>query len=132
MSESDLRREFIRLTKPLDPWAIENMIGIGTPDVQISTGHWVELKWLRTFPARSSTPVRLPHYTDIQRSTLLRRYEAGGKIGLLLTCRTEWFFFDAVAAQKVGFLTKQELIDTATHYASRKPSSEELCGWFTT
>lgn len=129
MSEADLRREFIKLTKPLDPRAIENIVGIGDPDICFVPGV-CELKWARAWPVRNTTPLRLDHYTDVQRDRLLTRWNAGGGSWLVLTVRSIWLCYTGVAAQRVGFLTKQELIDTATNYSATKPDSVTLCSWF--
>lgn len=130
MSESDLSANFVKLTKSLDPWRIENMLTAGTPDVNLSTGWWVELKWSRSWPVRASSHLRLDHYTDIQKSRLIQRWNAGGGAALLLQVRTEWFVFNADIAQKVGTLTRQQLIDCATYYFPCKPTSEKLCACF--
>lgn len=129
MSESDFRREFVPMCRALHAQPIENMLAAGTPDVSLATG-WVELKWLREWPARASTIVRLDHYTEEQRQWLLDHWQAGGGAWLVLKCRQEWFCWDAQAAQMVGFLTYGKLIETATKYVDKKPTAEQLCSWF--
>lgn len=130
MSEAAFRREFNQVIAPLDPVSVENLLtgktGIGTPDVNHTYG-WVELKWLRSYPKRETTPVRIDHYTDEQRSWLLRRYMADGGAWLVLKIRTDWYLFNALQAQKVGFLTKSEMQETADCYFDKKPSSSALC-----
>jgi hypothetical protein len=131
LSEKDFSREFVLLTKKLHPVRIENALTtLGLPDLNISTG-WIELKWHKTWPAKESTPLRLPHYTDEQRNWLMKRWNAGGKAWLALKVRSEWFNCEAPAAQRVGHLTHQELIETATAYFPVKPTSEQLCEVFT-
>lgn len=133
MSESAFRREFNQVIAKLDPCSVENLLtgktGTGMPDVNHIYG-WAELKWLRSYPKRETTPVRIDHYTDDQRSWLLRRYRAGGGAWLVLKVRTDWYIFNAVQAQKVGFLTKKQMQETAEFYFNRKPSSNELCQAF--
>jgi len=127
--ESKFRQEFNLLAKPLDPHSVENLVGASMPDVNIVTG-WVELKRADGWPVRLTTPLRLDHYTDGQREWLLDRWNAGGGAWLCLKVRSEYFAWDAPAAQKVGFLTRKELIACATHYSPVKPTSAQLCSWF--
>lgn len=127
--EGDFRGTFILLTRPLDPWPVENIADTGTPDVWISTGG-VELKTMREWPVRDRTPLRLDHYTQVQRDRLLNRWNAGGGAWLCLKVRVDWFVFDGPAAQQVGFLTRTELIHTATHHFPKKPDSASLCACF--
>lgn len=97
-----LLRPFL-LAHRLDPVRVENPVHPGTPDVNL-TGCWIELKAITRFPARSSTIVRIPTYTQQQRVWLLRRWRAGGDAWLALyvqSCRL-WFLFDGEAAQQVG------------------------------
>jgi hypothetical protein len=126
VSEKTLSSEFVKLTKALDPRRVENLLGIGTPDVNLSTG-WVELKWVRAWPRNESTPLRLPHYTDEQRAWLLRRWNAGGGAWLVLQVQREWFVFNGPAAQAVGTLNHSELVLAATTYFPAKPSPEAMC-----
>lgn len=129
MAESDLSATFVKLVKPLNPWRIENMLASGIPDVNISTG-WVELKWAREWPVRATSALRLDHYTDIQRSRLMERWNAGGGAWLLVQVKTCWLCFEAPAAQKVGQLTKEELFAVASNSSFVKPTSEQICAWF--
>jgi hypothetical protein len=73
----------------------------------------MELKVLPSWPKRTSTPVRIDHYSDHQRDWMMRRWNAGEWAGLCLRVRKDWFVWSAPNAQRVGFLTKQELHDTA-------------------
>lgn len=127
--ENEFRGTFILLTKPLDPWPVENIADTGTPDVWLSTGG-VELKTKREWPVRERTQFKLDHYTQVQRGRLLARWVAGGGAWLCLKVRENWFIFDGPAAQRVGFLTRAELIATATHYFPKKPDSASLCACF--
>lgn len=129
MSESDLSSNFIKMTKTMHGRRIENMLSAGTPDCLITTG-FVELKWIREWPVRASSPVRLDHYTDVQRGWLLEHWQCGGGAWLLLQVKQCWLNFEAPAAQKVGFLTKEELFATATNSSFVKPTSDQLCAWF--
>jgi hypothetical protein len=96
----------ILLAARLDPVRVENPIHPGTPDVNLCTGLWIELKCIEGWPARASTPVRIRHYTPQQRVWLYRRWKyAPGSTLLLLEVRSaeQWLLFDGdVAAKVVG------------------------------
>ncbi len=130
MSESDTRATLLKLAAPLDPHPIENLISqeAGMPDVEY-VGGWAELKWIATdkWPKRAKTVVRIEHYSDEQRAWLLRRWNFGEACWLVLQSGQEWFFWDAVKAQAVGTLTRDELIQTANYYHKTKPTSEVVC-----
>jgi hypothetical protein len=96
----------ILLAAKLDPVRVENPIHPGTPDVNLATGHWLELKTILGWPARATSRVRIPHYTPQQRVWLYRRWKyAPGSTLLLLEVRADrqWLLFDGdVAAKVVG------------------------------
>lgn len=131
MSESDLRQTFCKLAKRLDPVCVENLLtgstGVGTPDVNLSNGAWVELKWAKAWPARATTPLRVPHFTQEQRDWAKRRTDAGGCCYLLLQVGPEWFIFGYPGMLSVGYLTHEELKESALTYFATKPSGEALC-----
>lgn len=130
MSESDTRATFLKLLAPLDPHNIENLLAseAGMPDVEYFGG-WCELKWIHRdkWPKRASTTVKIEHYTDLQRAFLLKRWNMGEACWLVLQSANEWFFWDAVRAQKVGTLTRAEMIETANYYLDCQPPSEVMC-----
>lgn len=130
MSEADTWTALRPLMSPLDPHRIENLITSekGMPDVEY-LGGWCELKWIdkSKWPKRAPTVVKLEHYTDEQRAWLLRRWYFGEAAWLILQSGEEWFFWNAPAAQAVGTLTRQQLIDTCTYYHETKPSPEVVC-----
>lgn len=113
MAESDQRSTVVKALKKLDAVAVENPAYPGTPDVNYIEG-WIELKWLRTWPARQDTIVTLKHYTPQQKIFAVRRRRAGGNCWLLLQVRNQWLLFDgAVAAIKLNKSTAKELHDAA-------------------
>lgn len=116
-------RPFLVAAK-LDPVRVENPIHPGTPDVNLRTGAWIELKAIAKWPARAATIVQIPHFTPQQRVWLLRRSLAGGQTYLLLeVVRTrEWLLFDGkVAARRVGREVTNEHRDLACE-CGRDPS----------
>jgi hypothetical protein len=96
----------VLLAAKLDPVRVENPIHPGTPDVNLCTGIWIELKCIPGWPALAKTAVRIRHYTPQQRVWLYRRWIAApGSTLLLLEVRSEhqWLLFDGdVAAKIVG------------------------------
>jgi hypothetical protein len=104
-------RPFLVAAK-LDPVRVENPIHPGTPDVNLCTGLWIELKCIEAWPVRRATPVRIRRYTPQQRVWLYRRWRyAPGSTHLLLEVRSvdQWLLFDGdVAAKVVGRGTTAE------------------------
>ncbi len=111
MSESDMRGKLIKALKPLHAVAIENRVGLGTPDVNC-IGGWIELKWLRAWPKRAKTIVRVKRFSLEQRIWLQRRFDLGGRSWLLLQVRREWLLFTGpVAAEHVGYVDREGLYE---------------------
>lgn len=110
MSEQGMRKRIVgRTLKPLDAVSVENPAYPGTPDVNFVEG-WVELKWIRRWPVRPETEVKIDHYTPQQRVWLKRRWMKGGNVWLLLQVGAEWLLFDGdTAAEVVGRATRKEL-----------------------
>lgn len=116
MSEADMRGKVVRALRPLDAMAVENPALPGTPDVNYIEG-WIELKWLRAWPKRPDTVVRIEHFTKQQRVWHFRRRRAGGQSWFLLQVRREWLLLDgAIAAVIVNRATKLELIQNTELY----------------
>jgi len=118
MSETKLNRRVKKLlTGPNRRVVrIETTTENGVPDIYYNlcgaTG-WIEDKYLRTWPKRVTTVVRLEHYTDQQRRWLFKEGQAGGRAWLLLQVGEDHLLFDWRAAQAVGHLTKAELFKVA-------------------
>lgn len=126
MSElGDMRPRVLNALRAVDAVAIENRVGTGTPDVECTLG-WLELKWLRHWPKRASTVVKLKHYKREQRLWLQRRWDKGGLACLLLQHRREWLLYAAPNAQRVGMLTRAQLYATADYVSNEGLKSEEL------
>jgi len=110
MSESGMRTNLVRALSVLDAISVENPAGPGTPDVNF-IGGWIECKWLRAWPKRPETPVRLDHpLTPQQKAWLKRRCRRGGHAWVMLQCGREWFLFTGiVAAHHLGIVPQNEL-----------------------
>jgi len=116
MSEQNMRKKVVKALNRLNAIAVENPCLPGTPDVNFIEG-WIELKWLRSWPKRDDTTVRLEHYTKVQRVWAFRRRRAGGQCWMLIQCGREWLLMDgAVAALTIGHCTKAELIAHSEAY----------------
>ncbi len=128
MSESTMRGRVVRALKDLNAIAVENPVLPGTPDVNYVEG-WIELKWLREWPADESTPVRFPHFTPVQRVWHIRRRLAGGMSWVLVQCKREWLLFDgAIAALYLNQSTKAELWEVADVITDTL-NPKELAAW---
>lgn len=83
----------------------EDKLQPGISDVSYvdgGTSGWIELKYLKAFPKRATTVVKLPHYTPEQRLFLRRKGRNGGNAWLLVQVDREMFLFDWRAAWFVG------------------------------
>lgn len=121
-----MRSFVIRVMNPtLDAVAVENPAYPGTPDVNYTKG-WIELKWLRHWPARKDSVVQLEHYTQKQKLWLRRRHLAGGQVFLLLKVSREWLLFTYPNLLNVGLLAREELINSAFKYWKNGLNQEEF------
>lgn len=114
MSESDMRQKLVKNLRKLgqDPIPVENSARPGTPDVNYVLG-WAELKWLRNWPKKEETDVKIEHYTPHQKLWLRNRWKAGGLAWLIVQCKREWFLFTAVAAQHIGSVPRDSFYKLA-------------------
>jgi len=102
MSEKDMRGKVVKALRELDAFAVENPCLPGTPDVNY-IGGWLELKWLRSWPKKEETIVKIPHYSPQQKMFHRTRRMKGGAMYVLLQCKREWFVIDGiVAAEHLG------------------------------
>ncbi len=127
MSESNMRKNLCRKLAKLDAQAVENRVGPGTPDVEYIGGH-IECKWLRAWPKRPSTVVKLDHpLLKSQKVWIRRRIRRGGTAFVMLQCRHEWLLFRGfLACDWLGKLTRSELAYRAYRYWERGLDADEL------
>lgn len=105
--------------------AIENLLSAGTPDVEY-TGGWIELKYLRAWPKKETTFVKVERFTRHQRLFHYERRRAGGTSWVLIQCKREWILLDgATAALYLGLLTRSELYASAA-FVSPNGLGEDL------
>jgi hypothetical protein len=113
MRESDMRQIVVKALAGLDAISVENPARPGTPDVNYVEG-WIELKYLPSWPARATTPVKIKCFTPQQRVWLQRRCRRGGSAFFLVRVANDWLLFDgATAAKMIGVLTKEEMFGFA-------------------
>ena len=129
MSEQHMRGRVVRALMPKHAIAVENPALPGTPDVNY-LGGWIELKCLRSWPARAETLVAIDTFTPQQRIWHIRRRMAGGTSWMLIQCGRDWLLLDgADAALNIGLCTKQQLIDLSAGYSDHGLDQEELISW---
>lgn len=124
-----MRQRVVKALRPLDAISVENSAYPGTPDVNYVEG-WIELKWVREWPAREGTAVPVKHFTPQQRVWLKRRWYRNGAAWLLLQVGRTWLLFDgATASQIVGLVDKRTLINRARRVWFSGLVDKELEEW---
>jgi hypothetical protein len=123
-----VRQEIIKKLRELDPVAIENSVGLGTPDINY-IGGWMELKYIKNYPKRSNTKIRLRHFTKVQRNWIKRRYLKGGNVCVLLRIERDWYLFKYPNTHLLGELDKEEMKEKSTAFWEKKLIVEELIKW---
>ena len=111
----------------LDPVRVENLCGVGTPDVNYTNG-WIELKQQDSWPKRATTVVRLDHDLMLgQRIWITRREEKGGRAYVLLQVSREYLMFTGIVASTIiGEATQAELRAAALFVCNAKQLPEAL------
>ena len=115
MAEKNVRARVTKALKSLHGFAVENVCLPGTPDVNYAGGG-IELKWLKSWPEKEGTPIRIPHYTNQQRVFAMKRDKAGEPCWWLLNVEktNDWLLLDGtVAAQIIGKATRADIIAAA-------------------
>lgn len=129
MAETQQRGRVIRALTALNAVPVENPALPGTPDVNYTEG-WIELKWLRDWPAKAETTVTFRHFTPQQRVWHMRRRTVGGRTWVLIQCKREWILLDGmVAALHLNHATREELYELANKRTTKGLDAEELQGW---
>lgn len=108
---------------------IENGISQGVPDVSFSSRGvhgWIELKYLKAWPKRPDTIVKIPHYTPAQKLFLRQHGSYGRNCFLFLRVGDDFLLFDDAAAQEVGAWTKFDLISSSLAHWEKEVDPAEL------
>lgn len=126
MSESTMKATLIRKLRAEHAIAVENAARAGTSDVNYVEG-WIECKYKPKWPVRPETPLTVPTFTPQQRTLMLKRARAGGRIHLLLKVGQEWFLMGPVwAALRLGQATQAEIRQHALGHWKRSLVADEL------
>jgi len=127
MSEANMRQNLCDRLKKLDAIAVENPARPGTPDINF-IGGWIECKWLRAWPKRVGTVVKLDHpLSKGQKIWINRRNRRGGKAWVMLQCGREWLLFNGgLACLYLGMRTRAELYSQARAVWKNGLDTEEL------
>ena len=127
MAESDMRKNLCNQLKKLDAFAVENPARPGTPDINF-IGGWIECKWLRKWPTRIGTPVKLDHpLLTGQKVWIRRRNRRNGRAWVMLQCGREWLLFKGdVACDSLGTSTRAELYRHAYAHWTAGLDADEL------
>lgn len=90
----------------------EDSLTSGIPDLSYSmnVNGWIELKYLRSKPAKDDTILKIEHYTPEQRNWLIRHGSKSGLCWLLLQVESVYMIFDWTKANKVGKLNYEQHI----------------------
>lgn len=98
MAEHDMRQRVVRALAGLHAFPVENPVHPGTPDIALN-GAWIECKWMREWPARPDTIVKLDHELNTaQRLWHKTHHRLGGRSYVLLQVRHEWLLFGGLDA----------------------------------
>lgn len=131
MSESDL---WTKLKNGMgDRWDAqrhEDKFQLGIPDVSFGlpgVNGWIELKFLKEYPKRRDSVIRIEHYTENQRQWLYRRWKMAGHVFLLIQISNEFFLFTGQEMALLGNVGNREwYIDRALWYWKKKINFDQL------
>ena len=131
MIERDMRKQLVKLLRPLGAFAVENGgCHPGTPDIAY-VGGWIECKATEQWPARPETPVQLDHdLSKQQRIWLIKWHCVNGRAFVMLNIAGEWLLFRGIVAtvilggKEAG--TRRVLYKNALATWNRTPKTEEL------
>lgn len=119
---------------------IENVIGLGTPDVSYClrwlkepavTG-WIELKYLPKWPARTNSIVRFKHYT-LEQADFLRDWSAAGcRACMLAQIGGEFLLIPGAGCKDVyNGLTRTGMAERAAVHAAGQFPLNKVLRWLT-
>ena len=130
-AEATMRSKLVLAMRRFHAFPVENRgVAPGTPDINY-VGGWIECKYIKQWPSRVSTKVKVRKFTNQQRWWHLHRRVAGGTSWFLLRVGVKtWVLLDgATAAINVDNVSKKKLLELSTYHGS---SLDELIEVITT
>ncbi len=126
MNESDIRQLVVKALKGLDAMSVENPAHPGTPDVNYVEG-WIELKYLKAWPVRPYTTLKIRCFTPQQRVWLNRRCRRGGNAFFLVRVADDWLLYDGTtAARRIGRMDKEEMFERSLLHCRKTLRTNDL------
>ena len=119
--ENHFRGIVVRALKPLRAMAVENGgCHPGTPDVHCFAG-WIEVKREYEWPKRAATPLRIPTFTQQQRTWHAITYQLGGESWVLIQVARDYVLLSGRwAAQRLNEAPRAELEEHALRFWTDK------------
>jgi len=122
---------------PIDYTLHEGTLIEGIPDVSFGAGGrngWIEAKFIKDWPKKPDTPVRIDHFTGAQRQFLKNRGRAGGRCFVMLGVGStgEVLLFNWRSIDPIGSVPRETLLGHAMlHHSSLRPVDllNNLIGW---
>ncbi len=108
---------------------IEDACTPGTPDVYLRShagSAWVELKYVKEWPKRPATLVRIEHFSPEQKLWLLKEGQSGGLAWVFIQVADDYLLFDWKAAQGLGGMTKSGMLSSCVKWWKKPCNWEEV------
>lgn len=87
---------------------------------QCGIGGWMELKHVSDWPARETTPVRIPHYSIDQKEFLEKKGKCQGNSWLFIQVAGDFLLYDWRSAQYLPDKTKTEMVELSCFFYERR------------
>lgn len=114
MSESKLWK----IIKPLQNYGhiqrIECSFPVGVPDMIYKINNiagWCELKYVKEYPKRGATPIRVKHYTKAQKTFLGELTRHKWKTRVMVQVEEDIYLFASPALFAVGQMTRLQMFE---------------------
>ena len=100
----------------------EDIYSSGIPDVSYAIDGicgWIELKYIKEWPKRPTTIIRVKHLTKQQRLWLRQRGKRCDNVFLFLRVNYDWLLFRHTHVNMIGSLNKEDLFSIAEFHCGR-------------
>lgn len=127
MLEKYMRREVVKILKPLGGFPVENPCLPGTPDVNCHVG-WIELKSIKKWPKNDNLVVKIEHFTTQQKLFLRNRWRENKDAFILIKIDRDWFLFTGAWSKEIGSeFNRQDYLDYSIgHWRTLSELKENL------